>query len=87
MPPRPPDSYHNTTLAVVATNASFSKSELSRIANIAQTGLARVISPVHTVVDGDMVISVSTGDLEQDANLIGIVAAEICVLLHIPCRY
>ncbi len=67
----------NTTLAVVATNARFSKSELGRIANIAQTGLARVISPVHTVADGDVVIAVSSGEMEQDANVVGIIAAEL----------
>jgi L-aminopeptidase/D-esterase-like protein len=71
------DSYQNTTLAVVATNASFSKSELLRISTIAQTGLAKVISPVHTVQDGDMVISVSVGDLREDLNLIGVIAAEL----------
>ena len=71
------DTYHNTTIAIVATNASFSKSELLRISNIAQTGLAKVISPVHTVQDGDMVISVSAGNLKEDVNLVGIIAAEI----------
>ena len=71
------DSYQNTTLAVVVTNAGFSKSELLRISNMAQTGLAKVISPVHTVQDGDMVISVSSGEIKEDVNLVGIIAAEI----------
>ncbi|HSC34714.1 MAG TPA: P1 family peptidase, partial [Thermodesulfobacteriota bacterium] len=71
------DKSRNTTLAVVATNARFSKSELGRIANIAQTGLARVISPVHTIADGDVVIAISCGEIEGDANLIGVIAAEL----------
>lgn len=71
------DSYQNTTLAVVITDANFSKSELLRISNIAQTGLAKVISPVHTVQDGDVVISVSSGDKKEDVNLVGIIAAEL----------
>jgi len=71
------DSYQNTTLAVVVTNANFSKSELLRISTIAQTGLTKVISPVHTLQDGDMVISVSAGDLKEDVNLIGVIAAEL----------
>jgi L-aminopeptidase/D-esterase-like protein len=71
------DKSQNTTLAVVATNARFSKSELGRIANIAQTGLARVISPVHTIADGDVAIAVSCGEIEGDANLIGVIAAEL----------
>lgn len=72
-----PEESRNTTLAVVVTNAGFSKSELGRIANIAQTGFARVISPVHTVADGDVVIAASSGDKSQDANLVGIIAAEL----------
>lgn len=71
------DSYQNTTLAAVVTDADFSKSELLRISNIAQTGLAKVISPVHTVQDGDMVISVSAGKREEDVNLVGVIAADL----------
>lgn len=67
----------NTTLAVVATDAKLSKSELSRISIIAQSALGRVISPVHTAADGDLVISLSCGDLKADANAVGAVAAEL----------
>jgi len=74
---RKPLNSGNTTLAVVATDAEFSKSELLRISNIAQTGLARVISPVHTVSDGDLVISVSCGEGKEDTNTVGVVAAEL----------
>lgn len=71
------DSYQNTTLAIIVTDAEFSKSELLRISNIAQTGLAKVISPVHTVQDGDMVVSVSAGKKKDDVNLVGIIAADL----------
>lgn len=74
---RPGEGGRNTTLAVVAVNARFSKPELGRIASIAQTGLSRVISPAHTVADGDVVMAVSCGDMEGDANVSGIVAAEL----------
>ncbi len=69
----------NTTLAVVVTNAKFSKSELSRISTIAHTGLAKVVSPANTVADGDMVMSVSSGIMREDANLVGVVAADLIV--------
>jgi D-aminopeptidase len=52
----------NTTLAVIATNASLSKGELKRLAVMAQTGLARAIHPVHTPLDGDIVFTLSTGE-------------------------
>ena len=65
----------NTTLALVATDALLSETELERVSIIAQSGLARVISPVHTAADGDIVITVSTGGLKADANALGAVAA------------
>lgn len=67
----------NTTLAIVATDAKLSKTELSRVSIIAQSALGRVISPVHTAADGDVVISVSCGELKADANTVGSVAAEL----------
>ncbi len=67
----------NTTLAVVATNINFSKSELIRVARIGQTGIARVVFPSHTTSDGDLVFAVSCGNLEGDANVVGIIAAEL----------
>lgn len=70
----------NTTLAVVATDAGLSKSELFRVATIAQTGISRVISPAHTVADGDLVFSVSTGSQKGNANSIGVVAARLISL-------
>ena len=55
---RPAES---TTLAVVACDAAFTKSEAKRLAIMAQDGLARAIRPVHTPLDGDVVFAVATG--------------------------
>jgi L-aminopeptidase/D-esterase-like protein len=51
----------NTTLAVVATDARLSKAEASKLAQMAQDGLARTIRPVHTPLDGDTVFALATG--------------------------
>jgi L-aminopeptidase/D-esterase-like protein len=51
----------STTLAVVVTDATLSKSQAKRLAVMAQTGLARAIYPVHTPLDGDVVFSAATG--------------------------
>jgi L-aminopeptidase/D-esterase-like protein len=51
----------NTTIAVVATDASLDKSGCRRLAIMAQDGLARAIRPVHTPFDGDTVFALSTG--------------------------
>lgn len=66
----------NTTLAVVATNARLTKSEAQRVAMMAHDGLARVIRPLHTPMDGDAVFALSTGDLAAGVGLIGAAAAD-----------
>jgi L-aminopeptidase/D-esterase-like protein len=49
-----------TTLVVVATDASLSKARCAKVAGIAHDGLARAISPVHTMFDGDTTFALST---------------------------
>jgi len=66
----------NTTLALVATNARLTKLEATKIAQMAQHGLVRAISPVHTTLDGDLVISLATGEVEAETNAVGVAAAE-----------
>lgn len=51
----------NTTIAVVATNAPLEKAPAQRLSGNAHDGLARAISPIHTLADGDTVFGVSTG--------------------------
>jgi L-aminopeptidase/D-esterase-like protein len=66
----------NTTLAVVATNARLNKLQATKVAQMAQHGLVRAISPVHTTLDGDLVISLATGEVEGETNTVGIAAAD-----------
>ncbi len=69
----------NTTLAVVATDASLTKAQTRRLAMIAQTGLARAIYPVHAPMDGDVVFAAATGERAIDPLVglteLGMVAA------------
>ena len=67
----------NTTLAVVMTNACFSKAQLCKIAGMAHDGYARSIRPVHTTADGDSIYAVSLGQVEADQDLVGTLAAEV----------
>jgi len=50
----------HTTLAVVVTDLAIGRPGLQRIAANVATGLARVIVPFHTSVDGDLVFAAST---------------------------
>jgi L-aminopeptidase/D-esterase-like protein len=67
----------NTTLAVVATNARLTKLQATKLAQAAQHGLIRTICPVHTTLDGDLVIGLATGEVEAEVNAIGLAAAEV----------
>jgi len=69
----------STTLAVVATNLDFDKTQLTKIAMMASTGAARTINPYHTTGDGDSTFAVSTNKLKTSVPLsvVGALAAEI----------
>jgi L-aminopeptidase/D-esterase-like protein len=71
----------STTIALIATDARLSKSEVKRIAIMADDGLARAIRPAHAPMDGDTVIAVATqqkpiGDVGADLTEIGLAAAD-----------
>ena len=68
----------NTTIGVIATNARFDKTQMTKIAEMAHDGMARAINPTHTPSDGDTLFAMSTGASNVAANLtaIGALAAE-----------
>lgn len=55
-----PREGENTTLAVVATDAPLSRTDLARVARMAATAVPRRIVPAHTPFDGDITFAVST---------------------------
>ncbi len=68
----------NTTIGVVATNATLSGAEATRVAEMAHDGLARAIRPSHTMFDGDVLFTLATGaHTSSSVNSIGILAAEV----------
>jgi L-aminopeptidase/D-esterase-like protein len=62
----------NTTLGVIATNAQLSMKELNQVAKIAHSGLVKMISPIHTTFDGDLLFVISYGDIKSNVNTIGL---------------
>jgi L-aminopeptidase/D-esterase-like protein len=60
-PPLPILAGTNTTIGVVATDATLTKAQAQRLAQVAHDGLARAINPVHTVADGDTLFALATG--------------------------
>lgn len=66
----------NTTIAIVATDATLSKAECQRVAVAAHDGIARAVVPAHMPNDGDLVFSLTTAARPAgDVALIGHAAA------------
>ena len=68
---------HNTVIGVVATNAKFDKAQATKMAQMAQDGLARTIRPAHTMLDGDTIFAMATGQKKADVSIVGAYAAEV----------
>ncbi|HVN55341.1 MAG TPA: P1 family peptidase [Anaerolineaceae bacterium] len=69
-------SKSNTVIGLVATNARLNKEQANKVAQMAQDGLARVIRPTHTMLDGDTIFALATGKKDADVNIVGAFAAE-----------
>jgi L-aminopeptidase/D-esterase-like protein len=67
----------NTVIGAVATNAKLTKAEATKVAQMAQDGLARTIRPAHTMLDGDTIFALSTGNKKADISTLGAFAAEV----------
>ncbi|MBM3179386.1 MAG: P1 family peptidase [Chloroflexi bacterium] len=67
----------NTVIGVVATNAKLTKAQATKVAQMAQDGIARAIRPAHTMLDGDVIFALSTGAKKADVSTVGALAAEV----------
>src|ERR1700733_10528967 len=66
----------NTVLAVVATNARLDRVQTNKLAALASLGVARTISPVNTMSDGDITFAISLGKERASVDEVGVAAAE-----------
>ncbi|SFS83484.1 D-aminopeptidase [Sulfitobacter marinus] len=71
----------NTTIAIVATDATLTKAQCKRMAVAAHDGIARATVPAHTPHDGDLVFALSTADHEVDDRMLLLIghAASLCL--------
>ncbi len=74
--PRPGES---TTIGIVATNATFDKTQMTKIAQMAHDGIARAVNPAHTPFDGDTLFAMSTcgSSTQVHHGIIGALAADV----------
>ena len=66
----------NTVIGVVAANAKLTKAQATKVAQMAQDGIARTVRPAHTMLDGDVIFALSTGGGKADVSTVGAYAAE-----------
>jgi len=62
-PQSAPQPGGNTTIGIIATNASLTREETNRLATMGHDGLAMAIRPAHTPFDGDTLFGLSTGEV------------------------
>jgi L-aminopeptidase/D-esterase-like protein len=70
----------NTTLNLLVTNQKFSVYELKQISKQVHSSLSKVIDPIHTVDDGDVLFAVTTNEVENKGlptSAFGIEASEV----------
>ena len=65
----------NTTIGVVATNATLTKSQANKLAAVAHDGLAMAVRPAHLMSDGDTMFALSTRQHEGPVNMSRLCAA------------
>lgn len=66
----------STTLCCIATDGRLTKTETTHVARMAQAGICRAVSPVHTPLDGDVAYCLATGQRPASVTTCGIAAAE-----------
>ncbi|MBK9179580.1 MAG: P1 family peptidase [Acidimicrobiales bacterium] len=66
--------FGNTTIGVIATNASLDKDGCLLVAQSGHDGLARALLPVHTLVDGDALVAAATAEVRADLDLVRLLA-------------
>ncbi|MCB1499441.1 MAG: P1 family peptidase [Bauldia sp.] len=78
----------NTTIGIVATDATLTKAEAKRLAIMAHDGFARALWPAHTPFDGDLVFALATGRRPRAAapDLIALGAAAAACMARAIAR-
>lgn len=64
----------NTTISCVVTNARLSKSQATKVAQMAADAYAHAIVPTHTTNDGDTVFVMATGAVDAPVDVVGALA-------------
>jgi len=82
----PPDARHpweregtrmtNTTLAVVMTDADLPKAALVKVCQMAFGGFHRALAPALSLYDGDLIVTLASGERAAHPHQVGVLAEE-----------
>jgi 6-aminohexanoate-oligomer endohydrolase len=78
--PLPGGLTRHTTLSVLVTNVAFPRELLRQLGRQVHSSMARAIQPFHTPDDGDILFTVSTGEVageDIDSTALGVIASEL----------
>ncbi len=79
-------SLGNTTIGVVATDATLTKEEANWLARVSHDGLALTIRPCHTPRDGDTMFAMATNQRQSPGDLTPMGAAAVEVAARAVLR-
>ena len=68
-------AFTNTTIGVIATNATLDKVGCLLVAQAGHDGLARALEPVHATVDGDALVAAAVGGVDAPVDQVRLLAA------------
>ena len=71
------ETFGNTTIGVIATNAALDKKGCLLLAQSGHDGLARALLPAHTEADGDALVALCTGMVEADLFHVRLLAQQV----------
>jgi len=74
-PTSPEESFENTTIGVVWTNAKLDKLSCRLVAESGHDGLGRALLPAHMQGDGDALVAASIGQVEAPITMVRTLAA------------
>jgi L-aminopeptidase/D-esterase-like protein len=74
-PPVLGSAFEQTTVGVVATNASLDKAGCLLVAQSGHDGMARALEPVHATVDGDALVAAAVGGVTVPLDQVRFLAA------------
>jgi L-aminopeptidase/D-esterase-like protein len=69
--------FTNTTIGVIATNASLDKRACLLVAQAGHDGLARALEPVHAGADGDALVAAAVGSVVAPVEIVRTLAARV----------